>query len=233
VGLGVPPIVANATSTVALWPGSVASIWGYRSELTGARRWSLWFALPSLAGGAIGATLLLRTPEARFAALVPWLVLAATGIFVAHGPLLRAVRARSARSREPLDDLGVTTGRPPVGVLLAQMGIAAYGGYFGAGIGILMLAALGFMGLANIHRMNGLKAWGGMCINAVAAVIFVVGGLVSWHIALAMAGGSIAGGYGGARLAQRVPQQWVRWAVVFVGLSSGIWLFIAHHRGLL
>jgi uncharacterized membrane protein YfcA len=233
VGLGVPPIVANATSTVALWPGSVASIWGYRSELTGARRWSLWFALPSLAGGAIGATLLLRTPEARFAALVPWLVLAATGIFVAHGPLLRAVKARSAHGHRVVDDMAVTTGRPPAGVLLAQVCIGAYGGYFGAGIGILMLAALGFMGLANIHRMNGLKAWGGMCINAVAAAIVVVGGLVSWHIALAMAVGSIAGGYGGARLAQRVPQRWVRWAVVFVGLSSGIWLFIAHRRGLL
>ena len=118
-------------------------------------------------------------------------------------------------------------------MLLAQFGIGAYGGYFGAGIGILMLAALGFMGLANIHRMNGLKAWGGMCINAMAAGIFIAGGLVSWHIALAMAAGSIAGGYGGARMAQRVPQAWVRWAVVCVGLSSGVWLYIAHRQGLL
>ncbi len=234
IALGVPPIVANATSTVALWPGSAASIWGYRGELSGARRWAIWFALPSLLGGAVGATLLLRTPEARFAALVPWLVLAATGMFMLQGPLLRRLRARaSARRGAAAGDVAITTGRPANGVLLAQLAIGAYGGYFGAGIGILMLAALGFMGLANIHRMNGLKAWGGLCINAMAAGIFIVGGLVSWHIALAMAGGSIAGGYGGARVAQRVPQAWVRWAVVVVGLSSGVWLYVAHRHGLL
>ncbi len=233
IALGVPPIVANATSTVALWPGSVGSMWGYRGELAGARRWSRWFALPSLAGGAVGATLLLQTPAARFAALVPWLVLAATAMFVVQGPLLRALRARRAR-RGPADggdDLLVTGHRPATGVLLAQLAIGVYGGYFGAGIGILMLAALGFMGLANIHRMNGLKAWGGLCINAMAAGIFIVGGLVSWHIALAMAAGSIAGGYAGARGAQRVPQAGVRWSVVVVGLSSGVWLFIAQRRG--
>jgi len=234
IGLGVPPIVANATSTVALWPGSAGSMWGYRSELAGARRWALWFALPSLAGGAVGAMLLLHTPAARFAALVPWLVLAATAVFVVQGPLLRRLRARGAAAAATTGgDAAATSGRPAMGVLLAQVGIAAYGGYFGAGIGILMLAALGFMGLANIHRMNGLKAWGGLCINAMAAGIFIAGGLVSWHIALAMAAGSTAGGYGGARMAQRVPQAWVRWSVVCVGLSSGVWLYIAHLQGLL
>ncbi len=234
IALGVPPIMANATSTVALWPGSAASIWGYRRELTGSRRWALWFALPSFLGGAVGATLLLRTPEARFAALVPWLVLAATGMFMMQGPLQRRLRARAAARRtSPASDVVITTGRPAGGILLAQLAIGTYGGYFGAGIGILMLAALGFMGLANIHRMNGLKAWGGLCINAMAAGIFIVGGLVSWHIALAMAVGSTAGGYGGARIAQRVPQAWVRWAVVFVGLSSGVWLYVAHRHGLL
>ncbi len=233
IGLGVPPIIANATSTVALWPGSAGSIWGYRGEVAGARRWALWFALPSLAGGAVGATLLLHTPPARFAALVPWLVLAATAIFVVQGPLLRALRTRGATGAAPAGDVAITASRPAVGVLLAQLAIAAYGGYFGAGIGILMLAALGFMGLANIHRMNGLKAWGGLCINAMAAGIFIFGGLVSWHIALAMAAGSITGGYVAARVAQRVPQAWVRWSVVVVGLSSGVWLFIAQHQGLL
>ena len=234
IALGVPPIVANATSTVALWPGSAASMWGYRGELSGSRRWALWFALPSFAGGAAGATLLLHTPEARFAALVPWLVLAATAMFMLQGPLLRRLRARAAaRAATSSGDMAITAGRPVGGVLLAQLAIAAYGGYFGAGIGILMLAALGFMGLANIHRMNGLKAWGGLCINAMAAGIFIIGGLVSWHIALAMAAGSIVGGYGGARIAQRVPQTWVRWAVVVVGLSSGVWLYVAHRHGLL
>jgi uncharacterized protein len=234
VALGVPPVIANATSTVALWPGSAGSIWGYRGELAGAGRWAFWFALPSLMGGAVGATLLLHTPAARFAALVPWLVLAATTIFVVQGPFLRALRARGAAHVAIAGgDAAITAARPAAGVLVAQLAIGAYGGYFGAGIGILMLAALGFMGLSNIHRMNGLKAWGGLCINAMAAGIFIVGGLVSWRIALAMAGGSITGGYVGARVAQRVPQAWVRWSVVVVGLSSGVWLFIAHRRGLL
>ncbi len=233
VGLGVSPIIANATSTVALWPGSVSSTWAYRGELAGARRWALWFSLPSLAGGALGAVLLLRTPAARFAALVPWLVLGATALFVAHGPVLRSIRARVPTGAGAIDDSAATTGRPTAGVLLAQFGIAVYGGYFGAGIGILMLAALGFMGLANIHRMNGLKAWGGACINAVAAGIFILGRLVNWPIALAMAVGATVGGYGGALIAQRVPQAWVRWSVVGVGLSSGVWLFFAHRRGLL
>lgn len=233
IALGIPPIVANATSTVALWPGSAASIWGYRGELSGSRRWALWFAMPSIAGGAVGATLLLHTTDARFAALVPWLVLAATVIFMLHGPVMRWLRERAAPPAGAAGDIAITAGRPLLVVLLAQLGISVYGGYFGAGIGILMLAALGFMGLANIHRMNGLKAWGGLCINAMAAGIFMFGGLVSWHVALAMAVGSIAGGYGGARMAQRVPQAWVRWAVVFVGLASGVWLYVAHGRGLL
>ncbi|HVA58325.1 MAG: sulfite exporter TauE/SafE family protein [Gemmatimonadaceae bacterium] len=234
IGLGVPPIIANATSTVALWPGSAGSMWGYRNELAGARRWALWFAVPSVVGGAAGAWLLLRTPADRFAALVPWLVLGATAIFVLQAPLQRALRVRGATGPATADgDVAITTDRPGAGVLLAQLPVSVYGGYFGAGIGILMLAALGFMGLANIHRMNGLKAWGGLCINAMAAGIFIVGGLVSWHIALAMAAGSIAGGYGGARMAQRVPQAWVRWSVVAVGFSSGVWLYIAHRQSLL
>lgn len=235
IGLGIPPIIANATSTVALWPGSVGGVWGYREELAGARRWAAGFAVPSLAGGGIGAILLLRTPPARFDALVPWLVLGATALFIAQGPLLKAGRRRSgAAPRSALDSDAHRTARAPVtGVLVAQFLIALYGGYFGAGIGILMLAALGLMGLANIHRMNGLKNWGGLCINAVAAAIFAFTGLVSWRIALAMAAGSIAGGYGTARIAQRVPQGWVRASVIVVGLASGAWLFIAQRHGLL
>jgi uncharacterized membrane protein YfcA len=115
---------------------------------------------------------------------------------------------------------------PTVGVLVFQFLVAVYGGYFGAGIGILMLAALGLMGLTNIHQMNGLKNWGGLCANAVAAATFAASGLVNWPIALAMAVGSIVGGYGGSGLAQRVPQRAVRQAVVVVGLASAVWLAV-------
>jgi hypothetical protein len=219
VALGVAPINANATSTVALWPGALGSMWGYRRELRGARAWALGFAVPSLAGGAVGAWLLLATPPDRFAALVPWLVLGATALFVVQRPLVRSLGPAAA-------DVDLTSRAPAGAIVFAQFLIAIYGGYFGAGVGILMLAALGFMGLRNIHRMNGLKNWGGLCMNVVAAVIFAFSNLVTWPVALAMAAGSVLGGYLGSRTAQRVPQEFVRAAVVVIGVSSGILLYV-------
>jgi hypothetical protein len=225
VALGVPPINANATSTVALWPGAVGSMWGYRRELRGSRPWALGFALPSLLGGGLGAWLLLRTPAERFAHLVPWLVLGATVLFMAQRPLMRWLAGSSAPSMD--QDAVLTSRRPPLSILIFQFLVGIYGGYFGAGIGILMLAALGFMGLHNIHRMNGLKNWGGLCINAVAATMFAFSSLVEWPVALAMAVGAVSGGYLGSRTAQRVPQNLVRGAVVAIGLISGLLLFFS------
>jgi uncharacterized membrane protein YfcA len=213
VGLGIPPIVANATSTVALWPAALGSMWGYRGELTGARSWVIAFTLPSLVGGLVGAWLLLRTPPERFDALVPWLVLGATLLFMAQRPISRAAERRP--------EIGI-----PSTVLFFQFLVAIYGGYFGAGVGILMLAALGFAGLTNIHQMNGLKNWGGLCMNAVAAVAFAFSDIVNWPVALAMAVGATLGGYGGSRMAQRVPQGAVRRAIVVIGLTSGVWLMV-------
>jgi uncharacterized membrane protein YfcA len=235
VGLGIPPIVANATSTVALWPGSVSSMWGYRDELGGARTWAIGFAIPSLLGGAFGAWLLIRTPPSRFAALVPWLVLAATALFMLQPPVMRWVRSRRSSSGDAniatveRTDADRTSGFPSMAVLGAQFALGTYGGYFGAGAGILMLAILGFIGLSNIHRMNGLKNWGGLCMNLVAASMFAISGLVEWPVALAMAVASITGGYIGSRTAQRVPQRYIRTAVVFIGLTGGIWLFVKSH----
>lgn len=224
VALGIPPISANATSTVALWPGALGSMWGYRNELSGAREWAIGFALPSLLGGAAGAWLLLQTPAARFSAIVPWLVLGATALFMAQRPVMR--RLGAGRAEGP-SDAALTSRWPPKAMLGYQFAVAVYGGYFGAGVGILMLAALGFMGLRNIHRMNGLKNWGGLCMNAVAAAMFVFSDLVNWPVALAMAAGATAGGYIGSRSAQRVPQDVVRGAVVAIGLVSGLLLFFA------
>jgi len=222
VWLGVPPLSANATSTVALWPGAFGSMWAYRRELAGTRPWLTLFTLPSLAGGVLGALLLLRTSERRFDEVVPFLVLGATLLFVVQRPISRWLSRRTAEYREPEGAL-----KPPSPLFLAgQFGVAVYGGYFGAGIGILMLAALGAMGLTNIHRMNGLKNWGAMCINAVAAATFVASGIVNWPVAIAMAAGGLAGGYGGARLALRAGQQWVRRAVVAIGFSAFLWLML-------
>ena len=232
VGLGIPPIVANATSTVALWPGALGSMLGYRRELKGMRRWAIAFAVPSLIGGLVGAWLLLQTPPDRFATLVPWLVLGATALFMVQGWIARLVRTRRrtvvSGERRSVSDLadGVSALRPPPSALFFQFLVAIYGGYFGAGVGILMLASLGFAGFTNIHQMNGLKNWGGLCMNAVAAIMFAFSDIVSWPVALSMAVGATAGGYAGSRLAQRVPQPAVRRAIVFIGLGSGLWMLL-------
>lgn len=234
VAAGIPPIDANATSTVALVPGALGSMWGYRGQLEGSRLWALGFAVPSLVGGGVGAWLLFLTPPDRFKAIVPWLVLGATLLFLIQRPVMRWLRARQAQSPEPKaqsavwydgdprQDIELTRNWPKASVMLYQFAVAIYGGYFGAGVGILMLAALGFMGLGNIHRMNGLKNWGGLCMNFVAAAMFSFSTLVHWNIALPMAAGAVSGGYLGSRTAQRVPQALVRAAVVGIGLISGL-----------
>jgi uncharacterized membrane protein YfcA len=222
VAAGLSPLSANATSTVALLPGALSSMLGYRDELAGVRRWAILFALPSLLGGALGALLLLRTSSAVFDRIVPWLVLGATALFLTQRPLLRLIRG----SRQHPGDDALTARRPSAALLAGQFVVGVYGGYFGAGIGILMLAALGLMGFVNIHRMNGLKNWGGFCMNLVAAATFASSGIVRWPVALGMAVGSVVGGYVGARAALRVSQEAVRGAVAAVGLLSGLWLLL-------
>ncbi|HET9799060.1 MAG TPA: sulfite exporter TauE/SafE family protein [Gemmatimonadaceae bacterium] len=227
VAAGLSPLVANATSTVALLPGALSSMLGYRAELTGVRRWATLFAVPSLIGGTVGALLLLHTPSDDFDHLVPWLVLGATALFLAQRPLLRLVRG----TRVSVSDAALASSTPSAGLLGAQFFVGVYGGYFGAGIGILMLAALGLMGFTNIHRMNGLKNWGGFCMNLVAALTFAASDIVRWPVVLAMALGSMTGGYVGARAAQRVPQEVVRRAVAAVGVLSGLWLLVRMYAG--
>ena len=233
VGLGIPPIVANATNTMAIWPGTVGSMWGYREELVGSGRWAIGFAIPGLVGGAAGAWLLLQTPPGQFERLVPWLVLGATVLFMVQGPIMKRIRRRARRDAAHVvdrdQDAELTRHFPSVAILIYQFVVAIYGGYFGAGMGILMLAALGFMGLTNIHRMNGLKNGGGACVNAAAAGVFACSSLVNWPVALSMALGTIVGGYAGSRAAQRVPQQYVRYSIVAIGLASGFWLLIPRH----
>jgi uncharacterized membrane protein YfcA len=171
--------------------------------------------------------LLLHTPSDAFDHIVPWLVLGATALFLAQRPLLRLVRG----TRVPAGDALLASSTPSAGLLGAQFVVGVYGGYFGAGIGILMLAALGLMGFTNIHRMNGLKNWGGFCMNLVAALTFAASDIVRWPVALAMALGSVTGGYVGARAAQRVSQEVVRGAVAAVGVLSGLWLLVRMYAG--
>ncbi|HKW11581.1 MAG TPA: sulfite exporter TauE/SafE family protein [Gemmatimonadaceae bacterium] len=229
VGLGIPATAANATSTVALLPASMTSMFGYREELEGLLPWAGVFALPSILGGAVGALLLSRTPPERFALLVPWLVLGATALFVVQEPAMRAIRVRRPDRRAVSDEVRTAT-LPSVAILLYQFLVSVYGGYFGAGAGILMLAALGLMGLTNIHRMNGLKNWGGLCMNAVAALMFGFSRLVNWPVALTMAAGAMVGGYVGSRAAQRVGQRALRLAIIVIGLGSGIAMLVGEFQ---
>lgn len=215
--LGLPAIAANATSTVALLPGAAASLFGYREEVREHRHWLKTLFLPSLAGGAIGSFLLLRTPEKTFELLAPILILFATVLFMVQGLVSRRTSAGKT-------GMGPGAGRWALAWLL-QLAVAVYGGYFGAGIGILMLALLGFLGMSNIHAANGLKNFFGFCINAVAAGYFIAKGAVVWPVALVTIVGATLGGYGGARFARRIGKEKARTAVVVIGLLVTALLF--------
>ena len=219
LSIGVPPIAANATSTVALVPGSFAAFYGYRDELEGsARRELLWFAIPSLIGGVIGALIVDRVGDRTFARLVPWLIFSATALFALQPPI------KAWLSRVSPHNTG-TARRAPF-VIAFQLVVSIYGGFFGAGMGILMLAALGLLGLTNIHRMNGVKNFAAVCINGVAAITFAILGRVRWSLALVMAVAAIAGGILGARVAKRIGEAHVRRVVIGIGLAIGLAMLV-------
>ncbi|MGE5278464.1 MAG: sulfite exporter TauE/SafE family protein [Acidobacteriota bacterium] len=219
--LGEPAITANATSAVALWPGSAASLYGYRREVRGHRDWLMRLFLPSLLGGALGAVLLLKTPPRTFEGLAPFLVLFATVLFALQGALSRWIGSPRTAGRDSARSAAAW---------IFQLGVAVYGGYFGAGIGILMLTVLGFLGLSDIHAANGLKNFFAMCINGVAAAYFIARGAVNWPAALVLIAGAIAGGYAGARFARLIGREKARSAVVVIGLAVAILLFVQRGR---
>ena len=220
IWLGLNSVTANATSTVAIWPGSLGGMAGYRRELATVERRMLALVLPSLVGGLTGALLLRWTPPATFDRLVPFLILFATLLFMAQEPVQRALKSMHGDHHSP---------RWLIGAMTFQLGVALYGGYFGAGIGILMLAALGVLGLTDIHQMNGLKNFFALCINGVAAIYFVWARMVYWPDVLVMAAGAVLGGYGSAGIARRIGRTRVRRIVITVGLSMAVSLFFKHY----
>jgi uncharacterized membrane protein YfcA len=219
VWLGQPPIIANATNTTALWPGSLGSFWGYRQDLRRSHRRLYLLVVPSILGGISGAVLLQATPPGVFAHLVPYLILFATLLIAFQGGVQRWLRLHEIHHHE-------ITRRWIGGACLFQFGVAVYGGYFGAGIGILMLAALSLLGLTDIHQMNGFKNLFALCINAIAAFYFMAVGLVNWKIAAVMAVGALSSGYGGAGLARWLGPLIVRRIVIGIGLAMAISLLI-------
>ena len=212
--IGRDPIIANATNTVALWPGSFAGMVGFRRELASIRRMFLLLTLPALAGGIVGALLLLKTPSFLFERIVPILILAATLLLAAQEMITRHLP-----HEEPTPGWIVF-------VFVFQFFVGVYGGYFGGGMGILMLAALGLIGLTDMHQMNGLKNLLAICINGIAAIYFAIYGAVAWRDALIMAAGAVAGGFLGAHIARRLGRQFVRRTVVVIGLVMTVALFL-------
>jgi len=219
VAFGQPAILANATNTAALWPGTLSSAVAYRRDTLFHRDLLLTLLVPSMVGGLLGAVVLVITPPELFDHVVPFLVLFATLLFAMRDVIARWTNA-AADGEEHVTTAGRAWG------FLFQFLVATYGGYFGAGIGILMLGSLSVMGLRDIHRMNGLKTVLGTLINVIAFAFFALKGLVVWNLALLMAVGAIAGGWIGARTARRIDQRWLRAFIIAVGVVVSVWLFV-------
>ena len=217
-----PEKIANATNTLALVLGMAGSLFGYRNHLAAVRGW-LWRFVPvSIVGGLAGGILLTRTNDAVFARMVPFLILFATLLFLAQG----VFRKLSGFGGNDQGSASPHPRHPAVWVaVLVQIGVAVYGGYFGAGIGILMLASLGFIGLHDIHEMNALKTILAALINLVAAGWFIASGLINWPRAILMTLGALGGYYIGSHFAQRIPQRSVRHVINAIGLTISAIMF--------
>lgn len=221
---GMPPINANATNTVALWPGTAASTFAYRRELAGVRSVLLPLCITGALGGLLGAIALLKTPQSTFLSLVPWLLLGATLLFAFSGRVIRllriseAVRASAMHSRRLLWL-----------AILIQFVVSIYIGYFGAGAGILMLAMFALMGMESIHTMNGMKTVLASTVNAIAVITFVIAKAVMWPQAAWMILGAGIGGYGGAYYAQKIDPKHVRRFVIVIGTVLSAYFFIQNH----
>jgi uncharacterized membrane protein YfcA len=242
---GVPPINANATNTIALWPGTAASVIAYRKEIQQQdRRTILPLAISSIVGGIAGALLLLMTPQQTFMRLVPWLMLLATLLFVFGGKITEFIRSRTTLSSSPVQKPGETDlldgavdlqsalptseDRAPttsLAVVVIQLAVAVYIGYFGAGAGIVILALLAVMGMQNIHSMNGIKVLLASSANGVALITFIAAHTIYWPQALLMLFGAIIGGYGGAWYAQRLRPAVVRGFVIATGCVMTAYFF--------
>ena len=217
IWLGVPAINANATSTIALWPGSLGGVIGFRRELALADPTLFALIVPSLIGGLAGAVLLHFTPPDLFERLIPALILFATLLFMAQEPIQRRFNLAALHHRRS-HWLSWT--------MVFQLVVAIYGGYFGAGIGIMMLAALSLMGHTDIHEMNAIKNLLAVCINGIAAFYLAFTGLVIWSDAVVMAVAAVTGGILGAGAARRSGRPTVRRIVIGIGFAMSLSMFL-------
>jgi len=225
LAFGTPSIIANATSTLALVLGTAGSVYGYRRPIMEVKPWLKRFVPVSLLGGLLGGILLTITREELFARMVPFLLLFATVLFVAQGAF-----RRSAGFGQDSGSIVTVHRQAPLAAVIFQFFVALYGGYFGAGIGILMLASLGCVGLRDIHQMNGLKTVLGSLINAVAAAYFIGAGLIHWPKAAVMTLGALAGNFIGSHFSQQIPQHRVRQIITAIGFVISAVMFYRQFR---
>jgi uncharacterized membrane protein YfcA len=222
LGIGLTGQQANVTSTLALWPGSIGGFWGHREDLAGIRAFALRLMPPSLIGGGLGAWLMLITPQKLFDQLVPWLILTASVLLAANDPVNKLLKKIHGHERTPGWWLAA---------ICFQFIVGVYGGFFGAGIGILMLAALSLLGLTDIHQMNGLKNLLALCINGIAIFAFMAmefvrhPGNAKWMLVLPMAIAAGLGGLFGSHMAHRVGRTTVRYGVISIGFILSAWYF--------
>lgn len=221
---GVPAVQANATNTVALWPGLAASTGAYLKRLDVPRRLLIPLLVTSVAGGFAGSLLLLKTPQTVFLHLVPWLLLSGTLLF-AFGNKFRALAGRSARA----EDWRNASWRVIVAATFVELLIGIYGGYFGAGIGFITLGMLAAIGMHDVHAMGAIRTLLAAVINAAAVLMFIVAQAVFWPQCLVMIAGSMTGGWFGARFAQKADPAKMRRLVIAIGLAMTAYYFVKFH----
>lgn len=218
MGMGMQPVQANATNTVALWPGQLTSIAAYWQDIARNQRLAVLMGIAGFVGGTVGAIVLLNTPQKTFLHLVPWLLLVAALIFAASGPVTRWLERRKQRA--------ATTAEPRMWpVCVATVVVCFYIGYFGAGAGFLIITLLSLFGFQDLNEINALKVVATTAANGIAFLIFIFDGQVLWRYCLVAMVTCAIGGYTSASLARRVPQPVLRGTVVFIGLSMAAWFF--------
>ncbi len=225
LGMGVLPVQANATNTVAIWPGQLTALAGYREDLRRNLHTAWPLAIAGVLGGTGGAFLLLHTPQLTFLRLVPWLILGAAGLFAISGPVTRWLARRKLAQIE--DARSGHAHRPHrLALFVVTIAVSVYVGYFGAGSGFLMITTLSLFGYQDMHTINALKIVANVLANGTACVIFIVSGQIVWGYCLAAMIAAAIGGYSSARLAKRVPQPVLRALVVAIGIVMATWFFV-------
>ena len=212
LSLGVAPIMANATTSFSIWPGALSSAWGYRKYIHKLPRHFYFLLLPCLIGGLIGAILLRNTSNQTFEFIVPWFIILGVVLLIAQPKIHNWISAKSAKETKKYRSLVFAI----ISILLFL--IAIYGGYFGAGFGIIMLAFLGFTELSNIHQMNGLKNLAGATLNIAATAYFIVYKLIDWRLLPLLLIGSIIGGLIGSTYSSKLPSNTIRVIVIVIGV---------------